>query len=879
VTTYLGYLKANDPIDLRSLAFTLSCRRSALPLKVAFSATTKQQLCDKMEAQLQESSKESSGESRSPFGVLSSTRSSSILGIFTGQGAQWATMGVKLILSCHYAYQIIEELDQSLAALPEDDRPQWTMIQELLADSKTSRIGSAELSQPLCTAVQIVLANLLRSAGVQFKAVVGHSSGEIAAAYAAGFISAFDAIRIAYYRGLVTKRASGQGGVKGAMIAVGTSFEDAKEFCELEDFEGRLSVAASNSPTSVTISGDVDAIEEAKNLFEEEKKFARILKVDTAYHSHHMLPCSDPYTKSLQACNIEILRPMDAPMWFSSVHQGMRIEARDTLKSHYWMDNMTRPVLFSQALNSAFEHCGSFDMALEVGPHPSLKGPAKDTIQDITGKSISYSGTLNRGKHDVESFSDALGSVWTSLGVSAVDFLRFHQTCYHNKEPLSILKGLPAYPWNHDQILWSESRVTNLFRTQNSALHELLGVRAPDGIDEEWRWRNVLKSKEISWLYGHKLQGQTVFPGTGYIALAMEAAMEIAGRRPVKLIELCDLQIRRAIVVNDTTGTEIVVAMAEISSTEQEPDLICAKFTCYSVVSKDMGNMVINASGSVQISLGESAADLLAPRAPPTLEMSAVPVDQFYSAMTEVGYVYDGPFKGLSALRRKLGMSSGTIERPPFDSMGKPLLFHPGMLDTALQGMFAAISAPGDGRLWSMHVPTNIRRTALVPSLCGKNMTEEVAFDCLVNEWGSNKILGDVDVFSADGERKIIEIDGVSFVPFSAATQADDRRLFAESVWDVESPDGELLPGNRRATEEEIKKAYDCERAAFYYLRVLYNSISEKERADIGIPWNHQALFNYIAHTYDLVLNGKHTHGKKEWIDDTREQICEIMDR
>ncbi|KAI9783832.1 MAG: Type I Iterative PKS [Geoglossum umbratile] len=879
VATYLAYLKANDPIDLRSLAFTLSCRRSALPFKVAFSATTKQQLCDKMEARLQESSKESPGESRLPLGVLSSPGSSSILGIFTGQGAQWVTMGVKLVVSCHYAYQMIEELDQSLAALPEDDRPQWTMVKELLADSKTSRIGSAELSQPLCTAIQIVLVNLLRNAGIQFKAVVGHSSGEIAAAYAAGFISAFDAIRIAYYRGLVTKHASGQGGIKGAMIAVGTSFGDAKEFCELEDFEGRLSVAASNSPTSVTISGDIDAIEEAKNLFEEEKKFARILKVDTAYHSHHMLPCSNPYTRSLQACNIEILRPVDAPAWISSVHQGMRIEATDTLKAHYWVDNMTCPVLFSQALDSAFRHCGSFDMALEIGPHPSLKGPAKDTIQGITGKLISYSGTLSRGKHDVESFSDALGSVWTSLGASAVDFLQFQQTCYHNKEPLSLLKDLPTYPWNHDQVLWSESRVTNLFRTQDGAVHELLGRRAPDGINEEWRWRNVLKSREISWLSGHKLQGQTVFPGTGYIALAMEASMEIAGRLPVKLIELCDLEIRRAIVVNDTTGTEIVVVMAEINSTEQETASIFAKFTCYSVVSKESGNMVINASGSVRISLGEPSANLLAPRALPALEMSAVPIDQFYSAMGEIGYSYDGPFRGMTTLRRKLATSSGTIARPPFYGAGKPLLFHPGMLDTALQGMFAAISAPGDGRLWSLHVPTNIRRITLVPSSCGKNMTEEVAFDCLVNEWGFSKIVGDIDVFSAGGEHKIIEFDGVSFVPVSAATQADDRRLFAESVWSAESPDGELLLGNRRATEEEIKKAYDCERAAFYYLRALNNSIGEKERADIGIPWNHQALFNYIAHSYDLVLNGKHTHGKKEWIDDTHEQICEIMDR
>lgn len=190
--------------------------------------------------------------------------------------------------------------------------------------------------------------------------------------------------------------------------------------------------------------------------------------------------------------------------------------------------------------------------------------------------------------------------------------------------------------------------------------------------------------------------------------------MEIAGGRPVKLIELCDLQIRKAIAISDATGAEIIVTMAGINSTDQESDLICAKFTCYSAVSKDSGNMVVNASGGVRISLGESPSDILPPRAPPVFGMSTVPIDQFYSAMGEIGYNYDGPFKGLSTLRRKLGTSSGTILRPLIDGTGKSLLFHPGMLDIALQGMFAAVSVPGDGRLWSIHAPTSIRRVTLV---------------------------------------------------------------------------------------------------------------------------------------------------------------------
>jgi acyl transferase domain-containing protein len=874
VTSYLSYLKAKDSIDLRSLAFTLNSRRSALPVKVAFSATTLEQLCDKMEGRLRET--ETNPDLL--LGASSSLGSSSILGVLTGQGAQWAGMGSKLLASFKAARQVIEELDQSLATLPEHDRPQWTIMKELQSDSASSRIGEAAVVQPLSTAVQILLVSLLRQAGIQFKAIVGHSSGETAAAYAAGFISASDAIRIAYYRGLHAKLASGPRGIRGAMMAVGTSYEDAKEFCKLEDFNGRLVVAASNSPASVTLSGDADAIDEAKLVFDEEKKFARVLNIDKAYHSHHVLPCSRVFTESLQACDIQVHRALkDAPIWFSTVHGGKRMQAGDHLKALYWADNMENTVLFSQALEAAIEEFGPFNMGLEIGPHPALKGPVTQTIQAIKGKTIPYSGTLSRGKDDVESFSDALGSVWTHSGSTAVNFAKFVESCCGDNGPVSLLKGLPTYSWNHDRVFWSESRMAKLFRTQDDSVHELLGLRSPDGTDEALRWQNVLKPKEIPWLSCHALQGQTVFPGTGYIALAMEASIKIADGRPVQCIQLCDLQILKAIAIDDVVGTEILVTMTNIAYERQDSKLICAEFKSYSPQSKDSGKMVINSRCKVLIYLGEPSADLLPSRSPPTFGMSEVNIDSFYASMADLGYGYAGPFKGMSTLRRKFGASSGTIARPPVD-VEEPLLFHPGLLDVSLQAMYAAFSAPGDGSLWSIHAPTGIRRVTLIPSLCGKNMPEEVSFDCVVTGHTRNNICGDVDIFTLDGKYKVIEIEGVSFVPFRAATQADDRCLFAEATWAVDSPDGDLVLGGRRATLEDYRKAYDCERIGFYYMRKLNDLFGGKESAGIELQSHHEALLEYASHINQLVLQGKHQYAKKEWITDTHEQICAIMD-
>lgn len=881
--SYLSFLDENSDVNkklhLDSLRYTLSCKRSNLAYKAAFSSSSASGLSSQIQAHL-----EGAATKNNPVGVRSlATTSPSILGVFTGQGAQWAQMGAALIASSPSARRTIAELDASLASLLKGDRPSWSILSELEADAKSSRIGEAAISQPLCTAVQVVLVNLLRSAGVKFTAVVGHSSGEIAAAYAAGLIGATDAIRIAYYRGIHAKAASsGPEAKKGAMLAVGTSLADADEFCELEDFEGRISVAASNSSSSVTLSGDFDAIEEAKAVFDDENKFARLLKVDTAYHSHHMRPCASPYAASLLACNIQILTPpADAPTWISSVRRATKMGPTDDgLKAAYWVDNMTNTVLFSHAVKHAMEVFESFDVGLEVGPHPALKGPATQTMQEKSGKDISYFGTLARGKNDTEALAAALGSLWTHLGPSGVNWKQFRKSYYAHvaARDTKLLRDLPLYPWDHSRPFWVESRYGRAFRTRDSHVHELLGIRLPDGTSEEMRWKNVLKPKEIEWLSGHALQGQTVFPGTGYIALAMEAAMEVAAhrQRPVQSIELYDMEISKAIAIDESGGTEVVVSITGIiEDVADDVRVIFAHFTSFSTVSKESTKLAVNASGKLRINIGESAHDVLSPREQLSAEMADVDIDDFYGAMADLGYGYAGPFRGLCKIQRRLGFASGTINRPALGP--KPLLFHPGMLDSALQTLFAAFSAPGDARLWSLHAPTGIRRVTLVPSLCGGNIPEQVDFSSTITAVRPNHITGDVDLISANGVHKCIEMDGVGFVPLTAATEADDRALFSKFTWHLDRPDGELAWAGIRATPWEIQKAEDCERAAFFYLRILNEAVTQEER-DAGLEEHHMALLDFATHMQDLVLAGKHPQAKREWLSDTDEFIRALID-
>lgn len=234
-------------------------------------------------------------------------------------------MGKQLLLHCPGFSKSIEQCEKVLQGLHQG--PHWSLKEELLADETRSRVSDAEVSQPLCCAIQIALVDLLRTSYTQFDAVVGHSSGEIAAAYAAGLLKLEDAMAIAYYRGLTSHLAQGSDGQRGGMIASIMSAQDARELCNAPMFLGRLWLAAINSPSSVTISGDVDAIDEVKAHLSSRNVRAKILNVDKAYHSEHMQKCAAKYLELLRRQKIRVQRPTQGRQcsWFSSVQVSTNI--------------------------------------------------------------------------------------------------------------------------------------------------------------------------------------------------------------------------------------------------------------------------------------------------------------------------------------------------------------------------------------------------------------------------------------------------------------------------------------------------------------------------------------------------------------------------
>ncbi|CAG9986854.1 unnamed protein product [Clonostachys byssicola] len=862
------YLMSNtDDVSLRDLALTMYLRRSRHAYGIAIAASSLTELCQKLE----KSCYDLTADGGTSTSIRSSTQLSSghhrkprILAIFTGQGAQCSRMGAAFIERSVYCRDIVDRLEARLASLPEKDRPSWSLRQELL-EAPAARINKASISQPLCTALQIMQVELMRRANVDFSAVVGHSSGEISAAYCAGMITADEAICIAYYRGLISERASHAQPKRGAMIAVATTLPDAQELCEDDDFKDRVCVAAVNSPTGITLSGDSDAVEHLHTIFKDEGKLVRSLQVDQAYHSFHMETCAEEYVRALEALNIE--PKLTETSWFSSVDGGTQVGTGYLvrLRSTYWGDNMVQPVMFMQAIDRAWKSCGPFDMAVELGPHPALKRPALETMQELHGQKIPYTGVHARGKDAVEAFADALGLLWAH--VAYANLTQYDRYVTGQADYIPVV-GLPPYAWDHPKQYWHESRYAKAIRTQPGPSHELLGHLTPDSNDKDMKWRKVLCPDEVPWLKNHAIEGQAIFPAAGYVVLAVEAtaAMVKAKGLLVSLIDVRDLDIGKALAFGSAdTRMELVVSLNII---HQNDHTITTSFHLHAAPILSDGSLNLLASGSTTATLGDSNPDVLPSTRCLQTGLSNINYEDYYQSLSSLGYDYAEQFRALRGLKRKFGFASGSIQVER-----SAMLVHPAVLDASFQSMFLANCAPHTGGIWALHVPKTIRLVRVNPSVCAAaNGNNTVSVECTQPK----DVPGfecDVDIFSMDGdlERCMIQVQGLSCVPLTRPTVADDREMFATVVWDVAVPDGNRVTFDGQPTEHKIQLASLLERLSVFYLKTLCINVPEQHPSRQTDPYQH--YFNFASHILSQAKEGTLPYWSSKWTNDSYDDV------
>ncbi|RYP43494.1 hypothetical protein DL770_011642 [Monosporascus sp. CRB-9-2] len=901
LAAYAEFLGRNPGVDIHNLAWTLRQRRSLLAHRTYFAAESVEELKAQLTAAIQDQTNSATLCFRYNDRGSSGRDRSKLFGIFTGQGAQYARVGAELIERSPLALHIIQSLEGHLAALAPDDRPAWSLTRELLASKKSSRINEATISQPICAAVQILLVDLLALAGVRFDTVLGHSSGEIGAAYAAGALSARDALYIAYFRGLYAAKARSPNGnsISGAMMAVQTSMDDAIEICNDSRYIGRVEVAACNSSSSVTISGDADAIEELEDLFQDEKKFYRRLRVDKAYHSRHMHTCYAPYVDSLRRCGVKVVRPdaQSTPRvchWFSTVHNRLvNLDEDIGLDDHYWADNMVQPVLFRQALQTSLSFSGDTrsSIFLEIGPHPALQGPATQTIQEIFDQTLPYHGTLVRKANAVTALSATLGFLWQRLHNRSDDTLdvdRYERSMmagsiekgrdYHFK----VLKNLPTYQWNHNSTYWAESRTSRRLRLRPDSYHPLLGHFTPDSSPHHLCWRNLLRPMrtdedgghyDSNLFAGHFIEGQVVVPAAGYVATALEAARALPQAAAVlppplleketqchlQLIEIQNLMIHQAVTLTseNSDGVEVLIELADIAWITPGRR-IRSRFTYSAVLGRNSDVLTPVASAGVEVLLGREGLnrELLPARSPATPHMIEVDPEVFYTAMADLGYNYQGPFRSMTSLNRKYGRASCVVkvkekmdvsvtpsQRPNGEAVR--LLVNPAELDAAFQSLLLAYSYPKDGQMRTLHLPLRIGHVRVNPALCGSSsrcstgsgnrekvegrdaISAEASITqfCQKGATSSQRggFVGDVNIFNADSSHTAIQVQQVQVVPFAArAGEEDDRKLFMKMQWVDTTYDGDAAAADDASnvdSPQALATRDALARLAIFYLR------------------------------------------------------------
>ncbi|PYI10693.1 ketoacyl-synt-domain-containing protein [Aspergillus sclerotiicarbonarius CBS 121057] len=625
--------------------------------------------------------------------------------VFTGQGAQWKGMARQLLRFPTFA-DTVRQLDEELGSLPH--APDWRIFDILLDDSDCCPINEAAFAQPITTAVQIGLVGLLRSWHILPEAAIGHSSGEVGAAYAAGLLSAREAIILAYYRGYAVTRHASAGG----MAAVGLKSNVALDWISKLGLAATVQVACINSPSSVTISGDREGVETIVAAVQTEGTFARILKTDgKAYHSHQMASVGKLYQKLLDEAAVftRDMPPEPAqhdPQMYSTVI-CMPLERQLARTTGYWRSNLESPVRFSEGLtglSALIDDC----LWVEIGPHAVLKLPITQTL----GQSTPYLNTLHWGQDSSVALLSFLGRLFVQ-GFK-VDFSKIRAS-YPPDTPARMIYDLPTYPWHYGEPLWHESRTSREIRHRQHPRHELLGAAVPGGSPTSFAWRNLLQLDHVPWLRDHRLSGTVVFPATGYVAIAVEALVQKAVPVGVDLSDQCvmlrEVVLLKALPLEDEGSIELFTELRRLPLSNVRDSKDWWEFQILTVV--EDSSYTVHAKGMIRLDSNPDVSHSVPSSNCPLARQSR---ELWYGASAQVGSEHGPAFQQMHDIHTPdptgiLYAEARTQTLAPDITRGaqpQPRYFlHPILLDTVIQ---VGVIACNGGSIQGMvaRVPTRL---------------------------------------------------------------------------------------------------------------------------------------------------------------------------
>ncbi|MEV0764984.1 SDR family NAD(P)-dependent oxidoreductase [Nocardia sp. NPDC050435] len=429
-------------------------------------------------------------------------RSSEPVFVFSGMGPQWWGMARGLLTAGGVFAETAAEIDAEFRAIAG-----WSIVEELLKPEDESRVTDTEVAQPANFLVQVALVRELARYGIEPAAILGHSVGEVSAAYVSGMLTLSEAVLVAYHRARLQATTAGSGG----MLAVGMSYEQA---LELIGDDPRVDVAAINSATALTLSGEVDRLEEIGEKLTDDGVFARWLRVEVPYHSRLMDPILDELRTVLAG-----LAPKAPTIPLISSVTGAEVTGPDW-DADYWVANVREPVRFADAVTALIAERRVF---LEVGPHPVVSGNIRETLlgADVNGTTVP---TLDRKQPDADSLRRTLIGLY---GAGVLDLERL----FPADRPATRHVPLPRYPWQRTR-LHAALPLFEQARLGSPGSYAMLGDPDVEGRPD---WLLQVGTELLPWLADHVVNGIKIMPGAAYLDAALSATAKRLGVERVAL--------------------------------------------------------------------------------------------------------------------------------------------------------------------------------------------------------------------------------------------------------------------------------------------------------------------------------------------------------
>mgnify|MGYP001005791809 CR=1 FL=1 len=714
--------------------------------------------------------------------------------VYTGQGAQWWAMGQHLIEREPVFRRVLEEIDSYLKPLAG-----WSLIEEMTRDEESSQINRTNIAQPAIFGLQVALTELWKSWGVHPAKVVGHSVGEVAAAYVAGAYTMEDAVKIIYHRSRLQDTTGG----KGRMVAVGLSQTEARK--AIAGKEDQVQVAVVNSPGMVTLAGDTAPLEEIVTGLEAQGKFVRWLRIDYAFHTHQMEPIREELLEVLKD-----IQPRATSIPYISTVTGGICEGTK-LDGEYWWRNVREAVLFAPAI-AGLVRSGE-DSFVEVGPHPALQNPILECLSD-QGRKGFYFSSLKRKTDESEEMLGNLARL--HLHGYAIDWNAVNQAS-------GALVRLPTYAWQRERF-WLESAEGQYLRCAPLE-HPLLGLARTASRPT---WRFDLDPRYFTWLDDHRFWDSVVFPAAGYGEIGLAIARKLF---PGESYAVEDLEMKKALFVSEDKVPVVEVVF----------DPATKVFQIFSSTG-DHKDWDLNSQGVLRKLPApvETSADLNAIKAGLPRHFTH---EEYYEDYEEAGYQFRPLFQHLQNVWRKDGESLAEIVAPEGLKDTIPdHHFHPAVLDACFHTVKGGQVIP-DGALATdyFYLPAAIRSIRL--------HTEKPP----LRLWGHAKvdssndreyIIADIKVYD-DGGNLVAEVYGFRADRVEQSKADDLEKCLYQAVWEPL-----LLKGTRIDGPANLPAPAELVKAANADLRTLYDARGLGNHYGQFLPAMEEISRQFIVNAY-----------------------------